>query len=166
MIKLDNMDILNIIAFLEDDNFNVREKAKIIYENINNKNKQIEKCSTKIKDIFDYWNSKQIIVHKEINDSITKTIKNSLNPFGSESIKLAIDRYKQVLDDQSYFFKYKWSLKDFLSRKEGISSFLDDGTKWLNYQSFLNNQSSKQMFKSNVQRKDTSRINSDGIINL
>lgn len=121
-----------------------------------------------IVDIFNYWNSKEIIVHKQdyLKEPVVKIIKQSINSFGSELIKICIDRYKQILEDKAYFFKYKWSLKDFLSRKEGISSFLDDGSKWLSYQNFLENESNRTNYSSKNKVKDTSRIDNNGVISL
>lgn len=119
-------------------------------------------------DIFNYWNSKEIIVHKQdyLKEPVVKIIKQSINSFGSELIKICIDRYKQILEDKAYFFKYKWSLKDFLSRKEGISSFLDDGSKWLSYQNFLENESNRTNYSSKNKIQDTSKIDNNGVISL
>ena len=86
-----------------------------------------------LKEIFDYWNSKNIIVHREITDNIKKAINKVLKIYTKEQIKEYIDRYTTVINDKSYFFSYKWTLIDFLNRKDGISSFADDGSKWVNY---------------------------------
>ena len=50
-----------------------------------------------------------------------------------EEIKEYIDRYDKVLKDQTWFFNYKWTLTEFLNRKDGISSFGDEGSKWISY---------------------------------
>lgn len=119
----------------------------------------------KYKEIVDYWNDKKIIVHKKITVDIINAIKKRIS-LGSEQIKLAIDRYKTILDDEDYFFSYKWSLKDFLNRKDGITSFLDEGTKWINYQSFKENNKNKKQYGYNKQVKDTSKVNDYGVISL
>ena len=90
-----------------------------------------------ISNIFNYWNTKNIIVHRELNNDISKAIEKALHTYSEEGIKTCIDRYATVFNDKSYFWNYKWSLKDFLSRKEGISSFTDEGSKWNSYQDFL-----------------------------
>jgi predicted phage replisome organizer len=95
--------------------------------------------STSIHIIFDYWNSKGIIIHKKLNEDIAKSIQKALINYTEEEIKLCIDRYDKILRDTEYFFKYKWSLKDLLNRKDGISSFTDEGSKWNSYQEFLEN---------------------------
>ena len=94
--------------------------------------------STSISNIFNYWNDKNIIKHREITEDISKAIEKSLKTYKEEEIKTYIDRYAKVIGDKDYFWNYKWSLKDFLARKEGISSFTDEGSKWVNYCAFLN----------------------------
>lgn len=93
--------------------------------------------SLSISNIFNYWNTKNIIVHRELNNDISKAIEKALKTYNETEIKTCIDRYATVLNDKSYFLNYKWSLKDFLSRKDGISSFTDEGSKWNSYQEFL-----------------------------
>lgn len=86
-----------------------------------------------ISNIFNYWNSKDIIKHKELTDAINKAITKALKTYTEEEIKKYINRYDKVLKDNSWFFDYKWSLENFLTRKDGISSFTDEGSKWINY---------------------------------
>ena len=88
-----------------------------------------------IKNVFEHWNYNNIIKHRELTEEISKSIEKALKTYTEEEIKCYIDRYAEVLKDEEYFFSYKWTLAQFLSRKEGISSFTDDGDKWVNYQS-------------------------------
>ena len=83
--------------------------------------------------IFNYWNNKKIIVHKELTNNINKAITKALEIYTEEEIKEYIDRYDKVLKDQTWFFNYKWTLTEFLNRKDGISSFGDEGSKWISY---------------------------------
>lgn len=89
--------------------------------------------SNSISNIFNYWNSKEIIKHRELSKEINKNIEKALKKYSEEEIKTYIDRYKSIISDQTYFFDYKWTLSDFLSRKDGISAFKDDGSKWVSY---------------------------------
>lgn len=89
--------------------------------------------SNSISNIFDYWNSKEIIKHKELKEDIVKSIEKCLKTYTEEQIKTYIDRYNMVIKDTNYFFDYKWTLKEFLSRKDGISSFTEEGSKWMSY---------------------------------
>lgn len=112
----------------EDDN-------KIKYKTKNKiDNKLLIKENIKEKEIFDYWNLKDIIRHKELKPNMLKSIQKALKEYSVEQIKEYIDRYNTVIKDTTYFFGYKWTLTDFLNRKDGISSFTDEGSKWLSYQ--------------------------------
>ncbi len=82
--------------------------------------------------ILTYWNQKNIIVHKP-SAKINATIKKALKTFTEEQIKLYIDRYVKMVNDPNYYFDYKWTLEEFLTRKKGIYDFADDGVKWVNY---------------------------------
>lgn len=100
----------------------------------------IKKENKKEKEVFDYWNSKEIIKHEKIDNHL-KAIQKALKVYTLEQIKTYIDRYETIIKDKTYFFDYKWTLTDFLNRKDGISSFADDGSKWVNY---LNRESKPQ----------------------
>ena len=89
--------------------------------------------SSSISNIFDYWNSKDIIKHKTIGEKISKAITKALKTYKEEDIIKYIDRYNTVIKDNTYFFDYKWTLEDFLNRKDGIASFTDEGSKWVSY---------------------------------
>lgn len=94
--------------------------------------------STSISNIFNYWNDKNIIKHRELTEDISKAIEKALKVYSEEEIKIYVDRYAKIIGDKDYFWHYKWSLKEFLTRKEGISSFTDEGSKWVNYCAYLN----------------------------
>lgn len=95
-----------------------------------------------------HWNSLNIIKHKKITDKSIKKIKELIkNHYTEEDIMLAMDRYNQVLKDKTYFFSYKWSLEDFLCRQGGITSFMENGEKWLNY---LDSSSGKKAVEKDI----------------
>ena len=98
----------------------------------------IDNISVEDKEIFDFWNSKKIIEHRNITDEIVKAIHNCRKnkQLTTEDIKIAIDRYSIMLNDNSYSLcSYKWKLVDFLKQSNAVTEFLDNGSKWLNYKS-------------------------------
>lgn len=97
-----------------------------------NKDKSINNNINIINNIYIYWNAQKIVVHKELNDELKNTINRTLKKFTESEIIAAIKVYKEILDS-SFYFSYKWSLKDFLSRKNGISTFMEDGSNLVNY---------------------------------
>ncbi|AJH02204.1 hypothetical protein LF65_05697 [Clostridium beijerinckii] len=84
--------------------------------------------------IYSHWNSKKIIVHKSLNKDIEKAIEKALKKYSEEEIVRAIETYDEILKDDGYYFNYKWGLKDFLGRSNGISTFMDDGNNKVNYE--------------------------------
>jgi phage replication O-like protein O len=84
-----------------------------------------------INKVFTHWNSKNIIKHKQLNDGIERKINSALKSFTVEEIITAIDNYYLILNGDDYFFKYKWTLSDFLQR--GLEKFMDKGTAESNY---------------------------------
>lgn len=100
------------------------------------RNKDIkEKKRKDIKSIFDYWNSKEIIKHKKLTPVIEKAIQKSLDIYSEEEIRQAINLYGEILKS-AFYFSYKWSLSDFLNRKNGISTFMEEGSNKANYEAW------------------------------
>ena len=94
---------------------------------------------TNIYTVFDYWNSKNIIKHQKLTPIIEKQITKAIKEYGVDNVKEYIDRYAKILQDNTYYFDTKWTLTEFLKQSNGISTFTDEGSKWLNY----NNRNSK-----------------------
>lgn len=112
-------------------------KLDLLKESENNlKIKSIETKEEKhkeVEDIFNYWNSKKIIKHKEITPIIKKEVMKVLKKYSAEEVKQAIDLYSEILKSE-FYFSYKWSLSDFLKRNNGISTFMEEGSNKANYE--------------------------------
>lgn len=108
------------------------EKPTQLNTNIQSTKKQNTNIKEIDKEIFDYWNSKDIIRHKEITAPVAKVIDKAFNEFG-DLIKTAIDRYSQVIHDTDYYFDTRWTLAEFLKQRNAMPDFLDGGSKWVNY---------------------------------
>lgn len=92
--------------------------------------------------ILRYWNEKskqyrtdkfKMPSHKAITPGMEKAMNKALSLYGFNNITLAIERYAQIGNDDSYFFNYVWSLEDFLKQGNALPDFLDEGNKWINY---------------------------------
>lgn len=92
-----------------------------------------EKEKEKDNNIYSHWNSKNIICHKALTEEIKKAIDKALTKFSEEEIIYAIDNYSEILNSK-FYFNYKWSLKDFLNRANGMSTFMNDGSNKVNYE--------------------------------
>lgn len=84
-----------------------------------------ETIQKKYIDIFNYWNSKEIIIHKKLDQATSRSINAKLKDYSLEEIKKAIHHYWiiQKNEDDIYYWNHKWTLKDFLQR--GFEKFKD-----------------------------------------
>ena len=111
-----------------------------LIKNINRLNKNDKSIKTlrtlkditiHIENIFDFWNSKEIIKHNILkNDTVTK-IRVLMNDYSIKEIKQSIHCYSGIIEGDEYYFKYRWTLKEFLQR--GFEKFLDPDVAHENY---------------------------------
>lgn len=121
-------------------------------------------------DILNFWNSKKIIIHeptKELLETIEKIIKKK--KYKKDDIVQAIKNYSTVLTDEKYFFKYIWSLENFLSRKKALPSFLEGGENWENYKqknkdNIAIQQAKKREIKNDIRKNEEKRDKFEGNI--
>lgn len=99
--------------------------------------------------IYSHFNSKNIIVHRQLNSKISSAITKALKDYSHEEIISAIDHYAEVYHSD-FYYEHKWSLDKFLKQDNGISRFTDEGDIWNSYASKKeipksNNESNKQL---------------------
>lgn len=115
----------------------------------NNTNKQnTNTIKENIKEIFDYWNSKEIIVHRDLTDKRKRAIASAIKNNSVDDIKTAIDHYEEMLHSDYEYCDYPWSLEIFLGREKGFTEFLDDGYKWINYLKWKKNPNPKTTYNN------------------
>ena len=96
-----------------------------------NKEKKIKEKESKInknildqeKEILDFWNSKQITIHKS-ETKILNAISKILDEKSLDEIKKGIEIYSEVYHSKNTWFSYKWTLLEFLTRKNGLEVFM------------------------------------------
>lgn len=112
---------------------------EILKENIiKEKNQPFSpKIPKELQELFDFWNSKGIVVHRTINEKMVKVLKKALDLYGQAQIKQAIENYSIVLSDSTYYFKTRWTIGDFVTQSNALPDFLPEGIKWINYQEYL-----------------------------
>ncbi|MDQ0150674.1 helix-turn-helix domain-containing protein [Eubacterium multiforme] len=136
---------------LKDKGLSNLDLLKELEKNLKSKKKEIkEDCSKDIKTIFNCWNSKGIIKHKTLSPVIKKAIEKVLKNYKLDEIVQAINTYSEILNSQ-FYFNYKWSLSDFLNRKNGISTFMEEGSNKINYEEWEKN-------KNNISKLDPKNI--------
>ena len=101
-------------------------------------------------EIFEHWNSKNIIVHRDLTEKRKKAITKALKEHSVDDIKIAIDHFEEMLHSKYEYCDYAWSLEEFLSREKGFTEFLNDGSKWKNYLKWKNKQKEEEAPRLNI----------------
>ena len=96
---------------------------------------------------------KGITLNDYFAKAVEKAIEKALKNYSENDIVQAIDTYSEILESE-FYFNYKWSLVDFLNRKNGISTFMEDGSNKANYESWK---------KDKDQAPKQTSINNNGI---
>jgi len=73
--------------------------------------------------IFDHWNQQDIIKHRAMTKAVKGHLNSALVNYSQDEVTQAIDNYAKILASPEHYFKYKWTLKDFLTR--GLDKFYD-----------------------------------------
>lgn len=105
----------------------------IEYNNNYNIDKENIIINNNIKEIFDYWNSCDIIKHNNLTQDMVNVLKKLLDEFDIEQLQECIEHYSEAYHSEYQYCKYKWNLLTFFKQKNAWLEFLDDGSKWNNY---------------------------------
>ncbi len=78
-------------------------------------------------DLFNIWNELKITSHRNLTNDMKRAIDNTLKDYSPEEIEQAIRNYALILKGNEYLWTYKYTLVDFLSRRNSnnIERFLD-----------------------------------------
>ncbi len=77
--------------------------------------------------VFEYWNSKKIAVHRKMNHDVELELQKALKVYEVDEMKELIDLYATIFEpgvpekDKKYFWTHKWNLYEFLLR--GVRKF-------------------------------------------
>jgi hypothetical protein len=95
-------------------------------------NKDKEEKKIIYKDILQFWNERKIIVHKKLDDKSQGKINSLLEDgYTVKDIKTAIHNYSVILYEPQYYFKYRWTIYEFLHR--GFEKFKEYQVAHENY---------------------------------
>ncbi|MDB5053246.1 MAG: hypothetical protein JWM44_1296 [Bacilli bacterium] len=82
--------------------------------------------------VFDHWNFKKIIVHRELNQATKSAINARLQVHDLDSLLEAIDNYHFCLLSEDHYYTYKFILKDFMNPKN-VDRFLSENDPFTNF---------------------------------
>ncbi|MEI8350061.1 MAG: helix-turn-helix domain-containing protein [Candidatus Omnitrophota bacterium] len=85
-----------------------------------------------IESIYKHWNSLNLLTHRNF-EKFKPVITSALKIYKLEEVKAAMSNYAMVVNGDKYFWKYKWTLDQFLDRKNGIDRFLPGNFKEKDY---------------------------------
>lgn len=100
--------------------------------------------------IYSHFNSKNIIVHRQLNSKISNAITKALKDYSHKEIISAIDNYAEIYHSD-FYYEHKWSLDKFLKQDNGISRFTDEGDIWNSYLSKKEIANSNNQFNNSVE---------------
>jgi len=74
--------------------------------------------------VFDYWNDQKVTIHKKVTSDMKRYIDTFLRDRDEEDILQAITNYAEIYHSPATYWSHKWTLEEFLSRKNGARVFL------------------------------------------
>lgn len=121
----------------------IKSNNKIHSQFERNSSQEIKKeiLHNKCRKLFDHWNRQEVITHRTPS-KFFPIIKSKLKEgYTYTELKEAISNYAEVLRNDRYYFSYRWSLYDFLSRKNGLDKFLTKNLPFQTFKKFQSNNS-------------------------
>jgi len=74
--------------------------------------------------VWDFWNDSNIVKHRDLS-KFKGVINGRLNFYSVSELCKAIQNYNDILHSDRHYFSYRWTLDQFLSRKNALDCFVD-----------------------------------------
>ena len=103
--------------------------------------------------LFDYWNSKGIIIHRKLTDTQRRHINAKLKDYTADEIREAIDNYATILNNDEYTLTHRWKLEEFLTR--GFEKLKTESNPFESYRRFGTTYKPKQNVSSKLKEIDS-----------
>ena len=120
---------------------NLEHNTILENERINKKTIEISKSVSRI---FEHWKTKGLFPQEQLTQTKQKTIEKALKTYTEQDVISAIDNYVIVILDKDYYISTKWYIETFLTQKNALPKFTNDGEKWLNYLEWKENPKKSQ----------------------
>lgn len=142
------------VEFLGLENRGQLNTNNIILNNKDTNNK-IDIIKKNIKEIYELWNSCNIINHSKLTEDMKQVLKTRLNEYDVEKLKECISHYNEAYHSEYEYCKYKWNLLTFFKQKNAYLDFMEDGSKWNNYLRWKNENNMSYTFDTtNEQQRE------------
>lgn len=120
---------------MEQDLEQRKNSVGTVEEQSGNNNKKDNKdmnVKEEIKDIYEFWNSLEIIKHRELTQKMKSGINARLEGRTAEEIIQAMQNYKTIITSELYWYTYKFSLDKFMNPKN-LDGFLTENNPFETY---------------------------------
>ncbi|RMD50375.1 hypothetical protein D6827_04140 [Candidatus Parcubacteria bacterium] len=84
--------------------------------------------------VISAWKKAGIVNHRQDyynKPKLIKTIKQKISEYGVDNVVVAIDTYSKIVNNDGFWFNYRWPLDEFLQR--GLQKFIDANAAFNNY---------------------------------
>ena len=114
---------VNYDNFCINFNNDIKQKSEIKKANINIVNINEKKSC---EEIIKFWNKKNIKKCIKITPELINEFNKITKEMSMDQIKKSINIYGEVINNEKSWFKYRWNLFDFLSKKNGCRKWCDN----------------------------------------
>ena len=87
-------------------------------------------------ELFELWNSQDIIVHKVLTDKMIKAMKRIVKDYSLQEIKDSIELYAEAYHSD-FYFNHKYTLEKFLRQSNGVPEWTDEGSMYESYLDYV-----------------------------
>lgn len=120
--------------------------SEAFQKHTNKNDKELKELKEIYIQVFEHWNSKEIIVHRELTQKRKSVINARLEKYTLEEIIKTIDNYSEILKSDLHYYSHKFTLDNFLNPKN-FENFTDKNNPFENY---------RDKFKSSKSSTDNS----------
>lgn len=103
-------------------------------------NKNDKEYKEDIYTVFEHWNSKKLITHRNLNEKMKSHINARLEECSIQDLLKSIDNYAEVLTKDFYYWTHRWTLQDFM-KPNNVIRFLDSSKP---FETFSSNKAKSQ----------------------
>lgn len=147
-VKLNDNNSVKDLNMEAEDLFSIFNSSPRNDNSVEARLEQTKTSTGSAKELFDYWNSKKLRVHRAFQSRYLERFNKVLKFITLEELKKSIDNYEKVQHDSKFFWNYVWDLQDYIDPKEErFRRFLDGGDIWDQYNAGTKSQ---QAFKESA----------------
>ncbi len=128
MLQICKNDVTNLsdvpdkIPQIKNSNIKLQQEKETYKEKENN-----DVCV-----VVDFWNAQNLMPCDNITQDLAKAVRTQIKIYTLADICEYIRRYAEVLHSK-FYISHQWSLRSFLTKRNAMPDFVDNGEKWLEY---------------------------------